>query len=144
MIRHQRGGFLAFLDRRDAARLIGAPLPVTAGDLRFLVWQPSGDLAYHEALIRFDASEDAYRRWVGEVGLAPYSAGGGGVHLPIDWSPPEGVSAPDWWRPSPQTPPDAAGGWLGLYGSIAAKWEQGCVYLRLVDTGQRTPPQPAR
>lgn len=139
MIEQDRGGLFVFLDRRAAARMLGAPLPAAAGDLHFLRWQPSGDLAYWEALIRFDAPREDYLALIRQLGLAPFAASGPTVHLPIDWAPPPELSAPDWWTPSPQTPADAAAGPLGAYGSLALKWEGGRVYGRLVDTGEATP-----
>lgn len=138
MITRSRGGLFAFLDRRTVEALLGAPLPKSASDVRYLRWQPSGDLAYHEALVRFDASLEDYRAFVQTRGLTPFSVSGPNVHLPIDWSPPTEIDAPDWWLPSPETPLDAASGQVGVYGSIAVKWENGRVYAVIVDTGHRS------
>lgn len=143
MIERERGGIFAFLDRRRVEGLLGVPLPEVVEDLRFLIWRPSTDLAYLEALVRFAAPDGAYEALVQSLGLVPYAESGSGVHLPIDWSPPPEVEAPDWWQPGPETPPDATGGPLGVYGSIAAKRVSGVVvglglvYLRIVDTGHR-------
>lgn len=138
MTTQSRGGLFTFFDRRTAERLLGAALPQSASDVRYLCWQPSGDLAYHEALVRFDTSTEDYRTFVQARGLTPFSVSGPNVHLPTDWSPPPGIDAPDWWQPSTETPPDAASGQVGLYGSIAVKWESGRVYVVVVDTGHRS------
>jgi len=139
MTTQSHGGLFSFFDRRSAERLLGAALPKSAGDVRYLCWQPSGDLAYHEALVRFDASIEDYRAFVQARALTAFSVSGPSVHLPIDWSPPAEVDAPDWWQPSADTPPDAASGQVGVYGSIAVKWEKGRVYAFIVDTGHRSP-----
>ncbi|WP_413935777.1 hypothetical protein [Nitrospira sp. BLG_1] len=142
MTSKSRGGLFAFFDRRTAARLLGAPLPRSARDVRYLCWQPSGDLAYQEALVRFDTSMNDYQAFVLARGLTPFSVSGPNVHLPIDWSSPREVAAPDWWQPSAKTPADAASGQLGVYGSIAVKWENGRAYALIVDTGHRAPASP--
>jgi hypothetical protein len=138
MTPQSRGGLFSVFDRQAAERLLGVALPTSARDVRYLSWQPSGDLAYHEALLRFDASIEDYRALVQARGLTLFSVSGPDVHLPIDWSPPREVNAPDWWQPSASTPPDAASGQVGVYGSIAVKWENGRVYAVIVDTGHRS------
>lgn len=138
MITQSRGGLFTFLDRRTVEGLLGVPLPKTAGDIRYLRWQASGDLAYHEALIRFDSSKEDYLAFVQARGLTPFAVSGPNVHLPTDWRPPPEIRKPDWWEPSPETPADAASGKVGVYGSIAAKWEDGRVYALIVDTGHRS------
>jgi hypothetical protein len=119
--------------------MIGAPLPDSAGDVRFLRWQPSTDLAYYEALIRWDSTKEEYVNFIRERGLTRFSASGPNVHLPTDWRPNPQIDNPDWWNPTPETPPDAASGMAGTFGSLAAKWEAGRVYVLLTDTGHRTP-----
>ena len=137
MISRSHGGLLAGLDRRTVQQLLGAPLLPSAADVRYLRWQPSGDLAYHEALVRFDASAEEYQSFVARRGLTPFSVSGPNVHLPIDWTPPVKIDRPDWWFPSSNTPADAASGKVGSHGSIAVKWEDGRVYAVIVDTGER-------
>ncbi|MFZ5511091.1 MAG: hypothetical protein ACOZCP_13660 [Pseudomonadota bacterium] len=137
MIRHDRGGLLSFLDRRKVERLLGVPLPKGARRVHYLLWRPSDHLAYHEALIRFEADRDAYLSFVHARGLTPFSESGPDVHLPIDWSPAPEITRPRWWNPTPATPPDAASGKVGLYGSLAAKWEDGKVFVLIEDTGHR-------
>lgn len=138
MITQHRGGWLSFLDHRRVKRLLGGPLPESATDLRLLIWQPSGDLAYHEALVRFDLDRAAYLAFVRSQGLALFADGGPDVHLPIDWSAPTQMQPPSWWAPSPDTPADAASARLGDYGSVATKWEDGHVYVFVRDTGHRS------
>jgi hypothetical protein len=144
MTSRNRGGLFSVLDRRRVARLLGAPLPAAARDVRFLLWQPSSDLAYSELVVRFDASLEAYREFVRACGLAYYEATKATVHLPIPWRTPGELAPPDWWQPLDGTPPHAAAGRVGLHGSVAMKWEDGRVYVFLVDTGHRgagsTPP----
>jgi hypothetical protein len=142
MTTESRGGLFAYFDRRTAERLLGAALPRSARDIRYLCWQPSGDLAYQEALVRFDTSINDYQAFIQTRGLTPFSVSGPNVHLPIDWSPPREVAMPDWWQPSAKTPPNAASGQVGVYGSIAVKWENGRVYTIIVDTGHRAPASP--
>jgi hypothetical protein len=137
MIRRNHAKLLSFLDRRTVARWLGVPLPRAARELRYVDWQPSGDLAYHEALVCFRASKEDYLALVQARGLALFSSTGPAGRLPFDWSPPPEMQRPDWWTPSPETPPDAATGTLGLYGKIAAKWEGGRVFLVIEDTGHR-------
>lgn len=137
MMSRSHGGLLACLDRRAVQQLLGASLPPSADDVRYLRWQPSGDLAYQEALVRFDASAVDYQSFVARRGLTPFSESGPNVHLPIDWTPPVEIDRPDWWFPRPDTPADAASGKVGSHGSIAVKWEDGRVYAVIVDTGER-------
>lgn len=144
MTTRNRGGLFTFFDRQTAERLLGSALPKSASDVRYLCWQPSGDLAYHEALVRFDASIEDYRAFVQARGLTPFSVSGPNVRLPIDWSSPPEIDAPDWWQPSANTPSDAASGQVGVYGSIAVKWENGRVYAIIVDTGHRSPASTGR
>ena len=139
MISRSHGGLLAGLDRRRVQQLLGALLLPSSTDVRYLRWQPSGDLAYHEALVRFDASAEDYQSFVARRGLTPFSESGPNVHLPIDWTPPVAIDRPDWWVPSSNTPADAASGKVGSHGSIAVKWEDGRVYAVIVDTGERQP-----
>ena len=139
MIETSRGGLFAPFDRRAAQRLIGAPLPDGAEDVRFVRWQPSGDLAYHEALIRFACSKEDYLALVRARGLTLFADSGPDVHLPIPWRPAPEMNDPEWWTPSSETPPDAAGGLVGSDGSIAAKWEAGHAYVMVTDTGHRRP-----
>ena len=131
-------GVISFLDRRTVERLLGAPLPKTARDVRYLRWQPRGDLAYHEALIRFDSSKEDYLAFVQARGLTPFVVSGPNVHLPTDWQPPPEIKKPDWWKPSPETPPDAASGKVGVYGSLVMKWEDGRAHALIVNTGHRS------
>lgn len=143
MMKQDHHAFFGLGDRREAQRLLGTELPADAHEIRYLVWQPSTDLAYHEALLRFDASHADYLACVERRGLALFVSSGPTVHLPIDWTPSPEITAPDWWQPSAVTPPDAAGGLVGRYGSIAVKWERGHVYALIVDTGHRSPPRGA-
>ena len=94
MMEQSRGGLFAFLDRRRVEGLLGVSLPAGVEDLKFLIWHPSSDLAYLEALVRFAAPQGAYEALVRSLGLVSYAASGPGVHLPIDWSPPPEVEAP--------------------------------------------------
>jgi hypothetical protein len=139
MMKHDRHALFGIGDRREAERLLGTGLPAAAAGIRYLIWQPSGDLAYSEALLRFDASHADYLDCVRRRGLVLLADSGPTVHVPVSWAPPPEVDAPDWWQPSAATPPDAAGGPVGRHGSIAVKWENGHVYALIVDTGHRAP-----
>lgn len=140
MISRSHGGLLAGLDRRVVQTMVGAALPASAADVNYIRWQPSDDLAYYEALVRFDASAEDYRLFVSQRELILFTTSGPNVHLPIDWSPPAAIEAPSWWTPSPLTPAEAASGKVGLHGSLAVKWEEGHVYAVIVDTGERASP----
>jgi hypothetical protein len=128
---------LAFLDRRVVRRLLQVPLPREACNIRYLVSQPNGDLAYHEALIRFDCDQSDYLDLVRNRGMSTFAETGHDAHLPIDWSPAPEVERPVWWTPTPQTPSDAAGARVGKYGSIVAKWENGHAFVLIEDTGHQ-------
>jgi hypothetical protein len=91
-----------------------------------------------EALIRFDAPKEGYLAFVQARGLTPFVVSGPNVHLLTDWQPPPKIEKPAWWDPSSETPPDAASGKVGIYGSIVVKWEEGRVYALIVDTGHRS------
>lgn len=134
------GGPLAFLDRRTVRRLLGMAPPARARRLRYLVWRPNGELAYHEALVRFDCARADYLQWRDDRGLARFADTGFDRHLPIDWAPAPEIDRPDWWHPSATTPPEAGAATVGVYGSIVAKWEDGHVYVLVEDTGHRNAP----
>jgi hypothetical protein len=136
-IKQSRGGPFSALDRVAAERLIGAPLPKSATNVQYLRWQPSGDLAYHEALVQWESPKEDYIAFVSARGLTPFSTSGPDVHLPIDWRPASQIDKPEWWNPTPETPADAASGQVGTFGSIAAKWEADRVYVMITDTGHR-------
>jgi hypothetical protein len=135
MIRTHRGGIWTWADRRRIERLLGAALPQSAQELRYLDWQPSGDLAYHEALIRFRVPLDEYRSWMSALGLANGVQGGVPADGPAIWQAPPEIDPPSWWDASADFTPDAAWGQIGPYGALAMKWERGAVYVHIVDTG---------
>lgn len=143
MITRSHGGLLAGLDRRMVQTMLGVALPPSAADVNYIRWQPSGELAYFEALVRFDASPDDYQLFVSQRGLTLFANSGPNVHLPIDWRPPAAIETPSWWTPSTLTPADAASGKVGLHGSLAVKWQEGHVYAVIVDTGERPSPDGA-
>jgi hypothetical protein len=45
----------------------------------------------------------------------------------------------DWWNPKMGKPLDAAARSFGVNGWIVAKYEEGNVYIYLIDTGNATP-----
>ena len=137
MIEHSRGGALAWLDRRAAERMLGTSLPAGARDLHYLRWQPSGDLAYYEGIIRFDCSKDDYLAFARARGMTLLSESGANVHLPASWEPAPDMRNPAWWQPTGETPPDAASGLVGSDGSLITKWESGHTYVMVTDTGHR-------
>lgn len=137
MITQSRGGLFTALDRHAAERLVGGALPVSATNTKYLRWQPSGDLAYYEALVRWDSTREHYLEFVHERGFTVFSTSGPDAHLPIDWRPAAQIESPAWWDPTSETPADAASGRVGMFGSIAAKWEAGRVYVMITDTGHR-------
>jgi hypothetical protein len=141
VIDHNRGGVFGWLDRRAVQRLIGGRLPASATDVRYVCWRPSGDLAYYEAIVRFDCSKDEYLDFVRTRHLTLLSESGPNVHLPASWEPAPAMEAPEWWRPTAETSQDAAGGAVGADGSIVAKWENGHTYVMVTDTGHRHSPQ---
>lgn len=130
----------AWWRRHAAERRLGVRLPAEARDVRHVSWRPSTDLAYAETLIRFDAPEGAYLALIARRRLTRVAEAGGNPHLPTPWAASPGMRAPDWWDPASDTPPDAAAGTVGAQGSIAAKWERGRVYVRIVDTGHPSAP----
>ena len=139
MIEQSRSGFFGFLDRRAVQRLLDACLPKNAHNVRYLRWRPSTDLAYQEALICWDCPQEEYLEFVRARALTLLSVSGPNVHLPSGWQPAPEIPRPDWWEPSSDTPPDAASGTVGTFGSIIAKWEAGRVYVLITDTGHRGP-----
>ena len=137
MMAKSRGGLLSALDRQAAARLVGGTLPASATNLKYLRWQPSGDLSYYEALVGWDSTREQYLEFIHERNLTTFAAIGPGVLLPIDWRPSAQIERPSWWHPTSETPGDAAAGRVGAFGSIVAKWETGRVYVMITDTGNR-------
>lgn len=140
MMRTHRGGLLTWLDRRDAARLLGVDLPEAASDVRFVDWQPSGDLAYHEALVRFDLSREQYEAWLVRAGYTPLPAGDMPLEGRAAWLAPPEMARPDWWTPTDAIPPGTLRRAVGEHGSLVMKWEDGAVFAHLVDTGHRAAP----
>ena len=143
MIARNRGGLMAWLDRRAVTRMVGVPLPAAASDIRYVRWQASSDLAYYEAVIRFSCSKEAYLAFVGARGMTSLSVSGPNVYLPASWQPAPDMQQPDWWGPAPTTPPDAASAAVGSDGSIVAKWEGGHTFVMIIDTGHRATRQDA-
>lgn len=137
MIEQSQGGLLAFVDRRTVEKLLDARLPANVKNIRYIRWQPSGDLAYFEALISWESSKQDYLSFAQARGLTPFSTSGPNVHLPIDWRGSSEIPEADWWNPSDETPEDANSGAIGTFGSIKVKWEAGRVYGIVTDTGHR-------
>lgn len=142
MIRISRGGIWGVFEHRALARWLGMGLPGTARDLRFLRWQATGDLAYHEVLARFEIPLEAYRVWISDPGLETVSGGALPPDGPAIWRGPPEVAAPAWWDPSPEMTPDTAWRRVGEYGTLAMKWERGRAYLHLIDTGHAAAASP--
>jgi len=135
MMRTSRGGVWGWLDRRAVERLLGARLPDHARNVRYVDWQPSGDLAYHEALIRFELALEPYRQWLAGSRLPVLAAGELPPEGPAIWRAPPELSAPPWWTPSSDMTLDTAQRRVGGYGSLIVKWENGSVFAHLIDTG---------
>jgi hypothetical protein len=135
VIRKSLGRPFGWLDRRRVERLLGVSLPAEAKDLRYLKWQPSTDLALYEAYIKFRAPHAAYLDLVRGRSLVMFRDSGPTAHMPTDWRQAPQLEPLEWWDPSPDTPPDAASGQVGVYGWILAKHERGHVYVFISDTG---------
>jgi hypothetical protein len=137
MMRTHRGGLMAWLDRHEAARLLDAELPEQATDVRYVVWHPSGDLAYREALVRFELAAEPYQAWLDRAGFAQLAPGESPLEGRAAWLAPPEVPRPEWWTPTDATPRGTARRRVGDYGSLLLKWENGAVFAHLVDTGHR-------
>jgi hypothetical protein len=110
--------------------LLGVDLPASARQVQYVDWQPSGDLAYHEALVAFELTQEDYDAWIADAGFGPSSA-----QRPAVWAAPPEIEAPKWWTPSTATPATTVSRTIGEYGSVTMKWEGGTVYAHVVDTG---------
>jgi hypothetical protein len=108
--------------------------------VRYLCWQLSGDLAYHEALVRFNISNEEYWAFAPNWGHALLAISGPNVqHLSIDWSLPAEADPLYWRQPLPKTPSDD-GRQPGRHrGIIAMKWESGRIYVLIVDIRYHSP-----
>jgi hypothetical protein len=135
MRKHSWGGLFRGFDRRAVEKLIGASLPAQTAELRYFKWQPSTDLAVYDAYVKFRASNEDYLDFVRRRNLIFFEQSGPTAHLPTAWKQSDEIAALDWWDPGPETPPDAASGTVGVYGWVLTKYEGGCVYVVISDTG---------
>jgi hypothetical protein len=135
MITQSRGGLFKPIDRRAVEKLFGVPLPGGVEDIKYLREQPSADLAFFEACLRFRASHDSYLELISRRDLKLFRETGPTAQLPRNWQQLEVIKPPQWWNPSDETPPDAASATIGVYGCILAKWENEYVYVIISDTG---------
>lgn len=120
-------------DRKQAEKLLQTQLPSGISNLSFFRWQPSSDLNYFHAYLKFDSTEQEFVALTDQLGMQTGDAENSG-HLPACWDGPTDRELP-WWDPAPQTPSDAAARFYGVNGWIVAKYERGSTYLILTDSG---------
>jgi hypothetical protein len=125
---------MPFDTQSKVQKLLGVELPDKAADLHYYKWQPSAELSYYIAYIKFDVSAQEFVDLIERmettmkgVGASPY--------LPTSWNTVPEVHL-DWWDPSPDTPEVSAARPFGLNGWIVAKHERGTAYLIATDTGR--------
>ena len=116
-------------------KLLGTALPAQVNDLHYFKSQPSNDLQYYTAYIKYSTPKEAYITLIQQMHMNFHNTGGdANLYLPTAW-----VSEPnveiDWWNPSSDTPVDAAAKAFGTNGWILAKYERGYVYLIVTDSG---------
>jgi hypothetical protein len=136
---HGMSKLSTFFRKRAVQKLLGVPLPSDAEDLRYVQFRVSSDLAGYDAHIRFRASRQSFLDLVRRRGLALFPESGPNAYLPRSWRLPPEWKSVDWWDAGPETPRDSASGSAGAYGWIAAKYENGHVYMMISDTGHPKP-----
>jgi hypothetical protein len=109
-------------------------LPKSAGDVRFLRWQPSRDLKLFTAYARVTLPADDALDLMAELGMSRKGEEGALGLLPAPWGVMPGVEVP-WWDAGPQTPPESFARSYGVNGEMRAKLEGGTLYLIVSDTG---------
>lgn len=110
-------------------KLLGVELPDDAADLHYYKWQPSSELSYYTAYVKFRVSVPEFMKLVERMqALMEKSA-----YLPAAWDAEPGVHL-DWWDPEPGTPRESGAKQFGLNGWIFAKHERGNAYLIVTDT----------
>jgi hypothetical protein len=135
---HVAGPHLGWRDRRHVTRVFGISVPSESLESWFALWQPSPDLALHDAYLRLTIEHSKYLDLVRDRGLATFESTGPNGLLPTGWKQSDEIAPLPWWDPTTSTPPDAASGTVGLYGWILMKHENGHAYVLLTDSGHRS------
>lgn len=115
-------------------KLLGVELPDKAANLHYYRWQPSADLSYYIAYIKFDVSAQEFVALIERMETTMTGADAS-PYLPMSWNTVPEVHL-DWWDPSLDIPEASAARPFGLNGWIAAKHERGTAYLIATDTGR--------
>jgi hypothetical protein len=119
--------------RRAVQKLLGTALPDVTDDLHYFRWQPSEDLSYYVAYVKFGTSREQFIDLMQRMNMDFHNTGGdANLYLPAAW---DVLVELEWWDPDPDTPVDAAARAYGTNGWIVAKYEHGDVYLTITDTG---------
>lgn len=118
-----------WFQRRAVQKLLDAPLPKDLQDLHYAKFKISTDLAGYDAYIKFKTSRKSFLDLARRGNFSLYESTGPNTYLPAPWKQaPEHPHLP-WWNPSPETPADSASAVFGADGWLAAKYENGYVYI---------------
>lgn len=124
-----------FHKRWHIQKLLGTTLPERVANLHYFKWQPSSDLSYYTAYIKFSTSRKEFVDLMTRMQMSFHNTGGdANLYLPAAWGTVPELKL-DWWDPSPDMPVSSAARDFGINGWIVAKYERDCVYLIVSDTG---------
>ncbi len=119
--------------RRAVQKLLDTALPDVTDDLHYFRWQPSEDLSYYTAYMKFGTSREEFVDLMERMNMDFRGAGGdANLYLPAAW---DAMIELDWWDPDADTPEYSAARSFGANGWIVAKYESGHVYMTVSDTG---------
>src|SRR5689334_7928079 len=112
----------ALSKRQTIQKLFRHSLPENVSDLHYYKWQPSTDLSYYVAYIKFCISIEEFVLLVGRMGMDFHNKGGAAMlYLPTSWETMQSIAL-DWWNPEPDTPENAAAKSFGVNGWIVTKY----------------------
>jgi hypothetical protein len=93
--------------RRAVQKLLGTALPDGTDDLHYFRWQPSEDLSYYVAYVKFGASREEFIDLMQRMDMDFHHTGGdANLYLPAAW---DAEVELEWWDPDPDTPVNDTG-----------------------------------
>lgn len=147
------GGLVIFLDENKidlcnrvvlchhygVEKLLGTALPSQATNLYYFKWQASPGFDFDEAYIKFRVSRSEFIKLMQRMKMDFYKSGTSETgYLPTGWEAKPQLKL-HWWNPRINTPLDAAARSFAVNGRILAKYEEGNVYIKIINGGNGTP-----